>query len=991
MIRKPISSSANSLLKFMPLLLWLLVILIPISAARIIFDSAVEIENSLYKSRMQQKLRLEQQKYDTSLRPLNFLRNTLESDSAMKILQNWAESDNFAKDYRSHAILGKLSDFFENGEKVTDQFAQLSQQKVGMRPEIIMIIDENEENCSWSIVKPFEQPKNTSLFRKHLSALWLQLKKHNSASSSRSLKQLETSELEHYLGLVDTFKYSYGDFFTRYSFQVDDALYFINLLVPGSITGEGDKHIVAGFCRGGFSPQFMLKKITGEYSNSVFSHKIVMAEEKSLPSFIENDHQMILTDLAPWDFTRLLTKLHLPEGLQPAISISCSRYSPDASYKKDLVELFLKLAAILTLLLPLAIMSGKIKTTATLQKLVRAGFLTGILLPLMASIWLGLCHHNSKKQLETEQMLDFMQQQLALTEQKILLQNSRSILFQNIFADRVGSLPADKIRQLNLTTKYVSKATNRPGIIEASKYMVRRFYSYFCIHPKLENDVVGFGSRQKQTIESLQPVFTSPVRDTLFQLGAYRNIPGDKAQRILQKSQITMGIIDDVIDHKMLSRIFAEERIPIPNSLMTGRENMTCCFWKNSAGEKTGAMFMQSDRKGWQEDVLQLIKEQRLQTVFYQMGYELTLHLYFPSTYRQRELGRSKEEVLARYAPDKDSLWKTAQAIFSVTETARINHLDANPPQLITGQTILDGDGYLMAQATPVSNGLKLSGEAIYAILLLLAMISSYYLAEGVAWLLLRSIPAFQTSVQEMARQNYLWQIELNSGDEFDRLATTFNHLARQMYEKNQISHLVSRNVLDAINSGDDKMLKPGGSRVTASILFADIRSFTTLTEKHPPEQIVSMLNDYFSLMAEEIEKRGGIIDKLIGDAIQAVFYHHECENGAEAAAKAGLAMRNVLVALNQQRRQQSLFTIDNGVGICTGSVICGRVGSEQGKLDATIVGSLAGRAARLESMSKFGSSSKVFIDRTTATMLNKTFIYCPLQSDPEVLEISAG
>ena len=151
---------------------------------------------------------------------------------------------------------------------------------------------------------------------------------------------------------------------------------------------------------------------------------------------------------------------------------------------------------------------------------------------------------------------------------------------------------------------------------------------------------------------------------------------------------------------------------------------------------------------------------------------------------------------------------------------------------------------------------------------------------------------------------------------------------------------------------------------------------------------IVNMLNDYFSLMAEQIESQGGIIDKLIGDAIQAVFYHHECENGAEAAVKAGLAMRDALSAFNHQREKDRSFTIDNGVGICTGSVICGRVGSEHGKLDATIVGSLVNQAAHLESLSKFGSSSRVFIDLATADMLGAKYAFEQRQIDAEALEV---
>lgn len=240
-------------------------------------------------------------------------------------------------------------------------------------------------------------------------------------------------------------------------------------------------------------------------------------------------------------------------------------------------------------------------------------------------------------------------------------------------------------------------------------------------------------------------------------------------------------------------------------------------------------------------------------------------------------------------------------------------------------------------------------------------------LAGGTARVLLTSIPPFQEAMQKLENKDFNWKILINSGDEFDQLAVSFNGMAEKLIEKERLSSLVSRNVLDAISSTDAKMLKPGGSRVEAAILFSDIRSFTTITEKYAPEQIVEMLNDYFSAMTEIVEKHGGIIDKLIGDAIQAVFYDHELQNCSYKALSAGLEMREALKEFNQSRIARKLFEVDNGIGICSGTVICGRVGSEHGKLDATVIGSIVNMAANLEAKSKFGQHSKVVIDSETA------------------------
>ncbi len=970
-----------------------MIVLLPAFAGRLLFNSAITMENDLYHSRMQQKLRIELQKYDSALHPHNFISSAFERNSCEKLMQDWANGNDIKSEYLAHRILGQLPRLLADPDSPADSFMQFSREISGMPPQAVFVIAESEQDCRWKLSKPFDPPENNGRLTEVLAEVWKFLEKRNSFFGKQSIPERydnlsEFPELNKVIGLFHPIKCSYGSIIERYSYKARDTAYIAILPVPAAVTGKDNRYIIAAFCRSAFSPQFMLKKTTSDFSNVNFTHDTILTSERVLPSFREDKHQMTLVGQLPHEFARLLAGNKIPEGLQAAISISCPANSPGSGLKNSAIDLLIKITAILSLMFTVAVMLGRIGNLGTLNKLVRACFLTGILLPLTASIWLGICHDNSLKQLETEEMLDFMQQQLALTEQKILLQISRSVLFQNIFIERTGKLSPQKLRKINEVTKYVTSMPKDHSVLEVCERMGRRFYSYFYLHPEVDDSIIGMGAGQGQVAESLNPVFISPAQEILFQLGAYRNISSERSRVLLQRSQITQGLIEVAIDRKMLSRIFAEERAPVFNSMTTGREYITCGFWKDHKHAKTGILFMQSSRENWKSDIIELIEKNLMQTVFYRDGYEMSIRVFFPNAYRQRVLDSDTHDVSAKFAPENKTLWGAAQAMFQVSQTSRINNLDSEIPHLLCGQAILNGDSYLMAHAVPVPGRYQASGTAGYALLLLLAVFSSWYLAGGVAWVLLRSIPAFQASMQEMAQQNYRWQIELNSGDEFDRLANTFNHLGRQLYEKQQISQLVSRNVLDVINSGDDQMLRPGGSRVTATILFADIRGFTALTEKYLPQDIVTMLNDYFSLMAEQIESRGGIIDKLIGDAIQAVFYHHECENGAEAAVATGLAMREALAGFNRQRSQSGLFTMDNGVGISTGTVICGRVGSEHGKLDATLVGSLVGQAAHLEGLSKSGTSSKVFIDIATAGMLGQNMACKPVPAQNNVFEM---
>ncbi len=162
----------------------------------------------------------------------------------------------------------------------------------------------------------------------------------------------------------------------------------------------------------------------------------------------------------------------------------------------------------------------------------------------------------------------------------------------------------------------------------------------------------------------------------------------------------------------------------------------------------------------------------------------------------------------------------------------------------------------------------------------------------------------------------------------------------------------VTRSVAEQIMK-DRENLKLGGQRSNLAVLFSDIRSFTTLSEQSTAEEIVSMLNEYFSLMIKPIFQYEGTLDKFIGDAIMAVFgapIPHE--NNAESAVRAALAMRHALRTYNGIRRERGLPPIDNGVGITVGEAVSGNIGSEQ-RMDYTVIGDTVNIASRLEGLTK--------------------------------------
>ncbi len=144
-----------------------------------------------------------------------------------------------------------------------------------------------------------------------------------------------------------------------------------------------------------------------------------------------------------------------------------------------------------------------------------------------------------------------------------------------------------------------------------------------------------------------------------------------------------------------------------------------------------------------------------------------------------------------------------------------------------------------------------------------------------------------------------------------------------------------------------------GGRSVMATILFSDVRGFTTLSESLGPQGIVSVLNEYFTLMVDCISREGGMLDKFIGDAIMAEFglpvAHDDDE---DRAVRAAISMMRDMNAWNVQRAANGQLTIDMGIGLNTDEVVSGNIGSPK-RMDYTVIGDGVNLASRLESACK--------------------------------------
>ena len=181
---------------------------------------------------------------------------------------------------------------------------------------------------------------------------------------------------------------------------------------------------------------------------------------------------------------------------------------------------------------------------------------------------------------------------------------------------------------------------------------------------------------------------------------------------------------------------------------------------------------------------------------------------------------------------------------------------------------------------------------------------------------------------------------------------------------KNAFSRYVPEKIIDHLIENPEQ-LRLGGEKRKLTILFTDISGFTSISEKMKPEDLVSHLNEYLTEMTKIIIEKGGTIDKYIGDAILAEFGAPiMIEEHANAAVSTAILMQKKLKEMNKTWEEKKLPILSNRIGINTGEVVIGNMGSDQ-VFDYTAVGDSVNLAARLEGANKF-YNTKIMISEFT-------------------------
>lgn len=204
---------------------------------------------------------------------------------------------------------------------------------------------------------------------------------------------------------------------------------------------------------------------------------------------------------------------------------------------------------------------------------------------------------------------------------------------------------------------------------------------------------------------------------------------------------------------------------------------------------------------------------------------------------------------------------------------------------------------------------------------------------------------------------DFLLEIKAKTHDEVGVLTKSFVQMGKGLAERERLKTTFSKFTNKAIAERALKgELALGGEKRNATIFFSDIRSFTAISEKLQPEEVVEFLNEYMTRMVACVNKTSGVVDKYIGDAIMAVWGAPDSSGSPETDAwncvRAALMMRRALLAFNEGRGGDKKPILKIGCGINSGDVLAGQIGSSE-RMEYTVIGDAVNFASRTESLNK--------------------------------------
>ncbi len=235
--------------------------------------------------------------------------------------------------------------------------------------------------------------------------------------------------------------------------------------------------------------------------------------------------------------------------------------------------------------------------------------------------------------------------------------------------------------------------------------------------------------------------------------------------------------------------------------------------------------------------------------------------------------------------------------------------------------------------------------KEIYLWVALVFVVGGLLVSFALARMITKPLDSLAEGIKVVGRGDLRRLVAVHSDDEIGHLTSAFNNMILNLREKLLMEKYLSQSTVASIKEHRDvAQLKLGGERKYVTALFSDARGFTSLAEKMSPEDVVRLMNVYLNLQAQVIHQFGGTIDKFVGDEVMAIF---EGRGNEINAVRAAVEIQSYCKELNAARAAAGDKTISIGIGLNSGEVVMGNMGSED-HMDYTVIGDNINIAARM-------------------------------------------
>jgi len=746
--------------------------------------------------------------------------------------------------------------------------------------------------------------------------------------------------------------------FNAYSLAAQCPCLIINLPVFSRESGRMIALIQAAFLEKDMHLEGILRRLCRAVVTPGLKRNYTFLYPTNYPRFVRRNGDLVLHDLAPGkilNMTRWNPRLAelVGKGRLPILEIrkSASAVSVLTPGRRAAFNAIFACVSIFGLLALTALATREAPLSLGLRAKVALGFLVGVLMPMAGIGWMGSSYLRSETELKGEETLDEMVLELEHLDRFM----RASALRQEKLITGLGRILSSKTRSIEEGKTWVKTLLDR-NLLKGIHVFHRDGTDRFIW-------AGGRAALMNRTGELLR----APLAETMLALGAFAHLEKKALEKIQNTVLIGFSVLEKHFDMQYFGRLFAGAgqffESPVSGTFQQMIALLPGLPKKNP--ETAGIAIV--DLVYVYAPFFRYLEKRPHLLHRVKNGFEIHYHIYRIPTITDETLATSWPTATIPFFELAERRKSTANVFLATRTNARQNNLKGKAPHLAASRIVGMGGYLALAYAVPQPDR-KAGFTPAHALLgIAVALLLAVLISRATTLFLTRPMGPFLAALQATSRGDLTWRIQLESRDEFGALGDSLNHMVTGLREKERMSRLVSEDVLAAVARDDESGIKPGGERVEATVLFSDIRSFTTISENHPPEQVVLMLNGYFTRMARCIKEQHGVLDKFIGDAVQAVFYPLEgTEPPSVRACLAALEMRRALAAFNRERESRGLFAIQTGIGLASGQVVSGCVGSSRGRLDFTVVGRTVQIAAKLETESKKARTTGIMIEPVT-------------------------